>query len=132
MRGSRPRSRASAATRRAFEQASPRPVDDVWGDGEIVTVEYSPPAGIDPLDDEMHQSFMGYSVTVLAALEDAEAGLAPDQIRGVCHLEDHPPVVWLLRREWAVAYDEGALDLGSLLARIAETSPVFSQQAEDS
>jgi hypothetical protein len=58
---------------------------------------------------------------------DYSIRFANHYVRGVCHLGDADvPLVWLLRREWALAYDGSQAAYEDLFARIDETSPAVS------
>lgn len=103
----RPRSRGSATLRRLLEMddTAPDPTD-VYGDSDLVTVVY-PATGEDP-----HR---GQLAACVAALARADDRLASDVVRGVCHVNgDAVPLVWLLPREWALAFvteQLGAVDV---------------------
>lgn len=104
MPSDRPYSRESSALRRllAADDTSP-PATHVYGDGDIVTVCYVAESG---RWGAPHRSALAACVAALARLEEHD--LAPDRVRGVCHVDDTDvPLVWLLPREWAAAYAAG-------------------------
>jgi hypothetical protein len=96
------------------------PLSEVYGDGAVVTVVYDPTG-----TENAHEQLIAACVEALTRLDGR--GLAPDTVRGVCHLGDADvPLVWLLRREWALAYDGSQAAYEDLFARIDETSPAVS------
>ncbi|MGB9931558.1 hypothetical protein [Haloarcula amylolytica] len=127
---SRPGSRESAAVRRALARrwsGAPTTVESVYGDSDIVTVVYEVSR---PMVGTVHAECLGTAAHALAALDSK--GTAPEVLRGVCHLpEAPPPLVWLLRREWASAQQAGELDDVELLERVADTSPLFADVVDN-
>ena len=101
----RPYSRTSSALRRllaAADSTTPA-VSHVYGDADVVTVVYQ------ARGDGSHQEMIGGCVAALTRLDERD--LEPDVVRGVCRPEDADvPLVWLLPREWALAYDNDRLD----------------------
>lgn len=101
----RPYSRTSSALRRllaAADSTTPA-VSHVYGDADVVTVVYQ------ARSDGSHQKILGGCVAALTRLDERD--LAPDVVRGVCHADDADvPLVWLLPREWGLAYAADRLD----------------------
>jgi hypothetical protein len=66
---------------------------------------------------------MGACTAVLARL--ADRGVAPVLLRGVCRRADDTPVVWLVRREWAVAVKDGERSAGDVRTLILTSTAAF-------
>jgi hypothetical protein len=129
----RPGSRASAAVRRYLKQHGV-PVSTVYGDTDLVTVIY--PAPLDSADEReaagYHTDWMDACLMVLQEFAAAEHKPDPETLRGVCHLEEvEAPVVWLVRREWALALGRGDLDTRDTLEKIVATSATLSLDGQE-
>ena len=118
----RPGSRESAKVRRVLASVEfGVETQSVYGDADVVTVEYAPEGDRD--DPAAHDVMMGACTEILARL--ADRGVAPALLRGVCRRADDTPVVWLVRREWAVAVKDGELSTGDVRTQILESTAAF-------
>jgi hypothetical protein len=103
-----PYSRESSALRRLLAAADSEtpPLSHVYGDDTIATVVYRTER---IRMDDPHRAMLGACVAAIDRLDERD--LAPALVRGVCPVDDaDAPLVWLLSREWALAYARGRLD----------------------